>query len=390
MCWGPARAGAQADLLVVKRGAEKTGIDLAGVRVPATDDGRMFRAVLAADLERSGWFVPAARGAALVVQGAARGAGGAFAIDCEVRHRGTNRSYLRRRLTAPNARRLAHVVADAIVLAVKGVQGIAATRIAMVGAHGVGKDLYLCDADGANLVKVTAQGAVCLSPNWWPDAQSLVYTSFHQGFPDVYRVELAARRRTKLAGFPGLNAGADISSDGSTMALALSRDGNPEIYTMSLRSRRLSRLTRWTRSSEASPSWAPDDNRLVFVSDRSGRPQLYVCSRRGGRPERISFGGRECVAPDWGPDGRIVYSRRRAGERYQLCIYEPGTRDTVQLTSGGADYEDPSWAPDGRHIVCVRTVNYKADLYILDTMGDAPIRLTEWPGDWYSPAWSQR
>ena len=56
------------------------------------------------------------------------------------------------------------MLADEIVQAVKGVKGIASTRIAMIGSHGARKDLYLCDADGGNLVKITNQGAVCLSP----------------------------------------------------------------------------------------------------------------------------------------------------------------------------------------------------------------------------------
>jgi len=386
-----AAVGTAQDVTVTKPGAEKSAIDVSGMTVPASDAGNTFRATLAADLKRSGWFTIAPRGTGpLAVDGVMRPDGDGFLVDCGAVHRGAGRSYFRRQFTGRDARRLAHAVADEIVREVKGVAGIASTRVAMVGAHGTRKDLYLCDIDGANLTRITSQGAVCLSPNWWPDAGALLYTSFHGGFPDVYRIDLRTRRRSKIAGFPGLNAGADVSPDGRSIALALSRDGNPELYVMDVRSRRLTRLTRWTRSSEASPSWSPDGARIVFVSDRTGRPQLYVLDRRGREPERISFGGRECVAPDWGPDGRIVYSRRMGGGRYQLCILEPGSRHTVQLTSGAADYEDPSWAPDGRHIVCVRTVNYRSDLYLLDTMGDAPVRLTTWDGDWYSPAWSPK
>jgi TolB protein len=238
-------------------------------------------------------------------------------------------------------------------------------------------------------MRVTHQGAVCLSPNWWPDGSALVYTSFHDDYPDVYRIDLLNKRRTKLAGFPGLNTGADVSPDGRSMALILSKDGNPELYVMDLNSRRVTRLTRSPHAAEASPSWSPDGRQIVFVSDSSGSPQVYVVGRSGQAPVRISLRGRENVAPDWGPDGRIAYSSRQQG-RYQIVVYDPASRKSVQLTNEYVDHEDPSWAPDGRHIVYVRTVRYHSDLYLLDTMGDASVRLTTLKGDWYSPACSAR
>ena len=62
-------------------------------------------------------------------------------------------------------------VPDAIVRAVAKVPGIAATRIALIGRVNGRKNLYVCDADGRNLVRITDQNAPCLSPNWSPDAR---------------------------------------------------------------------------------------------------------------------------------------------------------------------------------------------------------------------------
>ena len=383
---------AREDIVVVKEGASKSAIDIAGLRIPADQTGAVFRQTLAGDLERSGWFRIASPGrGAIAVRGAFIRSGRTLSVNCEVLNTASGRTCLRQEFKgqATLVRRLAHRLADEIVRAVKNVPGIALTRIALVGAHVGGKDVYVIDADGGNLVKITREGAVCLSPNWWPDANALAYTSFHGGFPDVYRIDLVENRRRKIASFPGLNAGADVSPNGRSLALALSKDGNPELYVMDLGNGRLTRMTRSPHCAEASPSWSPDGRRIVYVSDSSGSPQLYVIDRRKAQSRRISFRGRENVAPDWGPDGRIVYSSRREG-RYQLCIYEPASERTTQLTRDGVDHEDPSWAPDGRHIVHVRTTGYDSDLYVLDTMGDAPLRLTTLEGDWYSPAWSPR
>jgi len=344
------------------------------------------------DLGRSGWFtVSGGPGGAIALRGAGQVGGGQLDVSCEVVNRVDGRVYLQRRFREQDvkARELAHRVADDIVFAVKKVPGIASTRIAMVGARGGRRDIFTCGADGMDVVRVTRDGAPCLAPSWAPSATKIAYTSFHKGFPDVYTIDLKAVRRTRVASYPGINAGADISPDGRQMVLALSKDGNPDLYALDLGNRRLTRLTRTPRAAEASPSWSAAGDRIVFVSDRSGSPQLYITGRTGSGHKRVSFRGRENVSPDWGPDGRIAFSSRREG-RYQVCIMNPETGESGQLTTGGADYEDPSWAPDGRHIVCSRAVRYHSELYILDTMGDAPLRLTTLEGEWYSPAWSPK
>ncbi len=383
---------AQSDIMIVKEGAKKISLDISEMRIPAGATGAMFRQTLENDLKRSGWFMIAPAGrAAIVVRGQFSQSGNAVTCSAEVINTASSRVFFRRAFKAKrkDVRRLAHSVSDAIVFSVKKVPGIASTKIAMVGAHGTRKDIYLCDADGNNMKKVTSQGAICISPNWWPDGKNIVYTSYHKKFPDLYRLDLINNKLSKILNFSGINTGGCISPDGRKMALILSKDGNPDLYVMDIHSKRLTRLTKTGHAAEASPSWSPDGSKIVYVSDTSGSPQLYVIGNRGGRPKRISFRGRENVSPDWGRDGRIAYSSRRSG-RYQICVYDPADGQSIQLTKEYVDHESPSWAQDSRHIVCVRTVNYNADLYILDTMGDSPVRLTNMSGDWYAPAWSPK
>ncbi len=311
--------------------------------------------------------------------------------QCRVFNRLTGKTLLTEALqeVATDPRRLAHRTADAIVRAAKGVPGIASTQIVMVGSSRGRQDLYLCDADGVRLRRATHDGTVCLSPSWGDGASEILYTSFHNGYPDAYRIDLVGGRRTRLAAYPGLNSGAVLSPDGRRIAVTLSKDGNPDLYIKDVKSGVLSRVTRTPYAAEASPSWSPDGSQIVFVSDRAGRPQLYIQSLHGRTARRLTYEGRENVAPDWGLDGRIAYSSRRGGA-YEICVYDPESRIHTQLTVGGGDWEDPSWAPDSRHIVCARTQGYRSNLYVLDVMGDPPLRLTSSDGEWYSPDWSSQ
>ncbi|NQT92929.1 MAG: PD40 domain-containing protein [Lentisphaerae bacterium] len=381
-----------ADVQVVKKGAGKSPIDLTGLSARGGEAASKVAGTLENDLRLSGWFTIAGAGrGSIAVSGACVEAGKSVSLSCRVVNKGDRGTYLSWQRTVPSAdaSRLAHELADEIVRAVRGVAGIASTRIAMVGLRGGSKDVYVCDSDGGNLRKITSDGVPCLGPAWGPRGSFLTYTSFRGGFPDVYKIDMQSLTRSKVAGFPGLNSGADVAPDGLRMVLTLSKDGNPDLYIVDFRSGPPKRITRTRFAAEASPSWAPDGKQIVFVSDRAGLPQLYILSTRGGRHARLTYQGRENVAPDWGPDGRIAYSSKRGGG-YHICVMNPMSREDVQLTRGVGDYEDPSWAPDGRHIVCTKTSDYHSDLYILDTMGDPPIRLTRISGDWYSPSWSGR
>jgi TolB protein len=380
------------DLRVVKGGAagNKASLDLSGMKATGPG-GALFVQTLESDLKRSGWFTVTRAGGGIRVQGTCGDSGGDVAVQCDVRNAGSPESYLTRSYkdSSAKARRLAHQVADDIVWALKHVKGIASTRIAMVGSRGGGKDLYLCDYDGGNLVQVTRDKVPCLSPAWGPDGTFLTYTSFRSGYPDVYRIDLDSLRRGRIAGFPGLNANADVSPNGRSIALTLSKDGNPDLYVMGLGGGAPTRVTRTSHAAEASPSWSPDGSQIAYVSDRARSPQLYIMSSAGAGERRITLEGSENVSPDWGPAGRIVYSSRRGGQ-YQLCVFDAGSGRSEQITTDGFDHEDPSWAPDGRHIVYMRTSAYRKSLYILDTQGDPEVRLTPSEGDWSSPAWSPR
>ena len=379
-----------ADVEVVRPGVGKTGIEIAGIEADG-EAGRLFLHTLERNLSLSGLFrVERGHAAGIVAQGAYRQSGTGAKARVSVHNRSTRQRYFEKtyRGGLDETRRMAQNLADDIVESVAGGAGIAATRIALIGSVQGVKNLYICDADGGGLVQVTRDNAVSLAPAWFPDARRVLYTSFHRGYPDIYAIDLAQQQRTALAAFPGLNMSGAVSPDGKRMALILSKDGHPDLYVMELRNRAVRRVTRTPQALAASPSWSPDGSEIVFVSDRAGgRPHLYVTDPRGANIRRLTFQGRENVAPDWGPNGLIAYASRRGG-RYRLFVIDPATGHKRQVTQDEADYTDPAWAPNGRHIACTRRSGYRSEVYIVDTNDGSSVRLFALEGDWYSPAWS--
>jgi len=356
----------------------------------------LFRQTLEADLKASGWFNLTGGGRAeFSLIGEAAMDGSSLKVRCEAynvagRERLLGKTY-NTNASDREARRLAHKVADDIVLALTGRTGMAGARILLIGNRTGKKEVYLCDADGQNLRQLTRDNTISMSPKWSPDGRRFVYTSFRSQFPDLYLVNLETGDRKCIANYPGLNTGAAFSPDGSAVALILSKDGNPDLYIKDLAGGGLTRLTSTRRAAEASPAWSADGRQIVFVSDMKGTPQLYVIDRSGGEPRRLTSRGSQNVDPDWGANGQIAYCSYVGGS-YQICVINPATLEFRQVTREDANYEDPSWAPDGRHIVCTRTVNYRSRIFMIDTLGGSLIPLlpeTE-RGDWFAPNWSKQ
>src|SRR3546814_10029877 len=89
--------------------------------------------------------------------------------------------------------------------------------------------------------------------------------------------------------FPGMTFAPRFSSEGNEVIMSMAKDGNTEIYTVDLRTRRQTRLTNHP-AIDTSPSFSPDSREITFNSDRGGSPQIYVMNRDGSNVRRISRG----------------------------------------------------------------------------------------------------
>ena len=385
-----AALSASAQVTVRKAAGNKLGVDLSGIQVSGSA-AQATRRTLELDVARSGWLAVAAPGSgAVAVRGSITEAGGQVLFTCQAVD-AAGRAYINATYSQPanQAIYLAHQVANDLVTKVAGKPSFFLAKLVMVGTRSGAKELYLADSSAQDIRQVTQDKSIALKPRWSPDNSLISYTSFLKRYADVYTIEMATGSRSRAACFPGVNSGGAISPNGHSMALILSKDGNPDLYVMDLASKRLTRLTNTPRADEGSPSWSPDGSRIVYVSNASGTPQLYVLSASGGAPQRLTARGSQNVAPDWGKNGLIAYQTLTGG-KFQIAVMDPAVMQEKIITPFDAAYEDPSWAPDGRHLVAARGVNYSYALYLLDSMaemGDKPIALTT-SGDWTCPAWS--
>lgn len=261
-------------------------------------------------------------------------------------------------------------VTDAVLRELYGVPALCTRPIAYVQTDPSGKkEIFTCRLDGSGQTRLTHNNALSTEPSWG-HAGALVYTLNHANALRIVLVDLVNNRQRTISSSRGLNASAALSADGRRVVLPLSLGKQVDLYLLDLSKGTRTRLTQ-DRDVESSPVFSPDGTQVCFVSDKTGRPQLYVAATtEGAAARRLTRGASECVSPDWSPrSGKIVFSTRINGQ-YVIATLDPNDSSATPevVTEAAGNWEAPSWAPDGRHVVCTRATGGKQDLVLVDTL----------------------
>jgi TolB protein len=291
-------------------------------------------------------------------------------------------------MPADTPRRLAHKIADEIVLQFTGELGIADTKIAYVAGPIGAKEIQVTDYDGFAPRALTRNGSINLMPVWSPDARSVAYLSYKNGYPDMFRIFPFERRPEQtLAAFVGINSSPAWSPDGRAVALTLSKDGNPEIYALTLATGTFRRLTRHA-GIDTEPTWSPTGREIAFISDRAGAPHVFVMDVDGSNVRSLTTSGYN-TQPRWSPKGDTIAFTNRQGT-FDLWAINTDGSNLRRLTTGPGDNQSAAWAPNGRHVVFQSNRLGGWQLFTMLADGGEQNLVARGPGERTSPSWSSR
>src|SRR5581483_2640597 len=143
-------------------------------------------------------------------------------------------------------------------------------------------------------------------------------------------------------------------------------------------------------------AWSPDGQRVVFTTNLTGRPNLWVVAASGGWPIQLSQSDDRQYDGLWSPDGHwILYQQDKAGnEMYDLFAIpaEGGTpvnlTNTPDISETGARF-----SPDGKAVAfqIKPKVSPTGDIALIDWQTRKVRKLTEETDknfSWYAPVWS--
>ena len=125
-----------------------------------------------------------------------------------------------------------------------------------------------------------------------------------------------------------------------------------------------------------SPSWAPDGNRLAYVSFERKKPIVYIQSLlTGQRTVAANFKGSNS-APAWSPDGRRLAVVLSKDGNSQIYLVNADGSNVVRLTNTSTIDTEPNFSPDGQHVIFTSDRGGSPQIYRAPVGGGAPERLT--------------
>ncbi len=100
-------------------------------------------------------------------------------------------------------------------------------------------------------------------------------------------------------------------------------------------------------------AWSPDGKTIVFVSNITGRNNLWLVPAEGGWPTQLTVSDQRQTHPTWSPDGKwIAYQSDYDGdEQWDIFSVSPKTGQVVNVTkTREIAEENPTWSPNGRYL----------------------------------------
>ena len=250
------------------------------------------------------------------------------------------------------------------------------------------------------------------SPDYSPDGRWLVYTSDDGGGTmDLEVLDTSTGQRHVLTDGPQLYADPRFSPDGQRIAyVSTEPQGYFNVYIRDFRAGAWAgdpvavtsdnsfgreRLYFGSWDMHISPSWMPDGEELIIVSNRDvalGSGNVYrVPAREGGIDDRTTILREQSLyrtQPHVSYDGRrFVYSSTAGAADQFNNLY-------VQPTSGGEPYKltffehdafHPRWSPDAEWIAFISNEGGLPGLYLLETLGGALRKVVIRERQWARP-----
>ena len=214
----------------------------------------------------------------------------------------------------------------------------------------IGSNLEIMDIE-TGLRKVVWQSPVSIqAPNWTPDGNYLIYNS--EGL--LYKFDLRTGQPEKINSGFAVNNNNDhvLSFDGKMLGIShhvAEEENRSIIFTMPADGGTPERIT------EGGPSylhgWSPDGRFLIYTAERDGNYDIYKISVKKKKEIRLTEAPGLDDGSEYSPDGRYIYFNSVRTGTMQIWRMKPDGSDQEQLTFDGYNNWFPHISPDGRQIV---------------------------------------
>ena len=178
------------------------------------------------------------------------------------------------------------------------------TKIAFASTMNTGiSEIHIADVSGAGARRLTATRGGDVSPVFNPKTNGqIAFVSGRTGLPQIYIMDADGSNVQRITD-QGYAVSPAWSPNGLLLAFSWVRSygpgilGGADIYVMDIASRQIVQLTHDGGRNDF-PSWSPDGRHIVFESTRSGNQQIWSVLADGTHLQQLTRAGRN-TQPNW-------------------------------------------------------------------------------------------
>lgn len=181
--------------------------------------------------------------------------------------------------------------------------------------------------------------------------------------------------------------GPRFAPDGERLAYVSFRDGQPHVRLIDIASGEDRPLVQSPGMSFA-PAFSPDGRQVAFSMASGGNTDIYVVDTFGGFPQRLTSAPGTDTSPSFSPDGRrIVFESDRSGNQQLYVMSADGSGQRRISFGPGAAYASPAWSPDGERIAFTRIAGGSMRIGVMTPEGRDERAVTDgWQDE--GPSWA--
>jgi hypothetical protein len=234
------------------------------------------------------------------------------------------------------------------------------SKIAFARRGEIGLDLFVMNADGGNVQRLTANGENNHYPAWSPDGRQIAFTAEPQpGDTEIFIMDV------------------DFS-DAANVVVSERRN-----------------ITN-TVGADDYPAWSPDGVQIAYSSNRGGLWDIYIAAADGSNPLQMTANNGDNEAPAWSPNGtQIAFESNRVRKlgpnvptgsgtlpgatpdsgliNWDIYVMDVDGAGIIPFTKSPAADRYPTWSPDGSQLVFASDRDGDYDLYLVETTDRAKV-----------------
>lgn len=204
-------------------------------------------------------------------------------------------------------------------------------------------------------------------PKWASADQSSIFFTKYLDRPTILKYDLKSKKFERILSSQGVAIVSDVSNDFKKILVSMSPIAQSDVYLYDFEARSTKRLTTYP-GIDVGANFVENQNKIIFISDRLGYPNVFLMNEDGGGVEQVVFHGRNNSSASSNGE-YVVYSSREEKNEFGTSVFNLylialGTSDIRRLTINGAN-QMPRFSKDGENIMFLKNTQNQSALGVV-------------------------